>query len=191
MAACSIEGCEGKVHGRSWCSMHYQRWENHGDPMGGRERFGTADKAFAARTKRVGDCLEWMGTRSDDGYGRMRHKGKLIGAHRYAWERANGTIPPGMQIDHRCRNHACCRVEHLRLATNKQNHEHRDVSVLNTSGYRGVHRRKDTGKWVARVKHNGIRIIVGHFDDVHEAGAAAKAKRNELFTHNDLDRKAS
>lgn len=188
---CSIEGCTSSVHGRSWCSKHYQRWQRYGDPLGGGERFSTSAESFAARTERVGDCLEWTGTRNEEGYGFLRHGGKVTPAHRYAWEQSNGPIPTGMQIDHRCRNHSCCRVEHLRLATNKQNHEHRDVSILNTSGYRGVHWRKDTEKWVARVKHNGKRIIVGQFDDVHEAGEAARAARNEIFTHNDLDRKAS
>lgn len=29
---CSIEGCESRVLARSWCSKHYNRWRNHGDP---------------------------------------------------------------------------------------------------------------------------------------------------------------
>lgn len=30
---CSIEGCEKPVQARGWCSMHYKRWEEHGDPL--------------------------------------------------------------------------------------------------------------------------------------------------------------
>jgi hypothetical protein len=33
---CSIAGCEAKVVARGWCSAHYQRWSNHGDPLGGK-----------------------------------------------------------------------------------------------------------------------------------------------------------
>lgn len=34
-ATCSIGGCGRKVIARGWCSKHYQRWSNHGDPLGG------------------------------------------------------------------------------------------------------------------------------------------------------------
>ena len=30
---CEIEGCDGQVKSRGWCSTHYARWRNHGDPM--------------------------------------------------------------------------------------------------------------------------------------------------------------
>jgi hypothetical protein len=29
---CSIEGCEGPVKARGWCTKHYMRWRAHGDP---------------------------------------------------------------------------------------------------------------------------------------------------------------
>jgi hypothetical protein len=38
------------------------------------------------------------------------------------------------------------------------------------------------------VKHDGKRIYLNRFDTTPEAEAAVIAKRNELFTHNDLDR---
>lgn len=30
---CSIEDCDRAVLSRTWCSMHYQRWRSHGDPL--------------------------------------------------------------------------------------------------------------------------------------------------------------
>jgi len=33
---CSIDSCTGKVSARGWCNAHYLRWQNHGDPLGGK-----------------------------------------------------------------------------------------------------------------------------------------------------------
>jgi hypothetical protein len=41
--------------------------------------------------------------------------------HRYCWELEVGPIPDGMEIDHQCRNRACCNIDHLRVVTPKVN----------------------------------------------------------------------
>lgn len=33
---CSIDGCEKPPRSRGWCSRHYDRWRDHGDPLGGK-----------------------------------------------------------------------------------------------------------------------------------------------------------
>lgn len=30
---CSVVGCNKPIRARGWCSQHYQRWANHGDPL--------------------------------------------------------------------------------------------------------------------------------------------------------------
>lgn len=35
--------------------------------------------------------------------------------HRHKWVLVNGEIPDGYEIDHKCKNRACCNVEHLQL----------------------------------------------------------------------------
>jgi hypothetical protein len=44
-------------------------------------------------------------------------QGKILYAHRVAWELTYGPIPEGMQVDHLCRNTLCVRATHLRLMT--------------------------------------------------------------------------
>lgn len=67
------------------------------------------------------DCIEHMGYKNKDGYGRVSYKGKATGAHRKAWILANGNIPVGMNVLHRCDNPACVKIEHLFLGSQLDN----------------------------------------------------------------------
>ena len=191
MKICSIEDCGKKLFARGWCSMHYSRWRNHGDPNGGSERrHSTPEESFAANTRKSDcGCTEWTAYIAPDGYGVLQAKGKLALAHRYAWERVNGPIPKGMHIDHICHNRACVNVDHLRPVTGKQNSEHRSGANSNSrSGYRGVYFHPHSGKWHAQVVHNRKAYSGGYHDTPEAANGAATNLRNKLFTHNNLDR---
>lgn len=54
-----------------------------------------------------------------DGYFRKRIKGpagmRTWMYHRWVWTQKFGVIPPGYEVDHKCKNRACCNVEHLQL----------------------------------------------------------------------------
>jgi len=30
---CVVEGCRDPLHGRGMCTIHYNRWRRHGDPL--------------------------------------------------------------------------------------------------------------------------------------------------------------
>jgi hypothetical protein len=65
-------------------------------------------------------CLVWTGGNSD-GYGRFWLNGKHQAAHRVAYEAVKGPIPEGLELDHRCRTHACVNWDHTEPVTGHEN----------------------------------------------------------------------
>jgi len=68
------------------------------------------------------ECWPWTRAKCN-GYGMMwsKSKGKSVRVHRFAYEEIVGVIPPGLTIDHVCRNRSCCNPEHLEPVSNKEN----------------------------------------------------------------------
>ncbi len=71
---------------------------------------------------RISDgCWLWSGSLSS-GYGALLgREGKLVRAHRSAWEFAHGPIPKGMCVCHQCDTPACVRADHMFLGTMRDN----------------------------------------------------------------------
>lgn len=188
---CEMKGCDRPALARGWCSKHYQRWLRHNDPN---RLFRSkcpedVEKRFWDKVDKSDDCWTWLGSKGPRGYGIVMIQDRPVKAHRFAYELTYGAIPEDYVIDHICGVTSCVRPIHLRLATRKQNTEHlTQLRRDNTSGVRGV-RLTANGRWTAGVRHLGKQYHLGTFDTRDEAEAAAIAKRNELFTHNDGDRK--
>lgn len=95
------------------------------DGLSGRPfRFKTNDmrERLMSLVTIVGQCWEWQGYRSH-GYGHIYSPthGRILKAHRVAYELFVGPIPAGLHIDHLCRNRACVRPDHLEPVTAKEN----------------------------------------------------------------------
>lgn len=122
------------------------------------------------------------GSKRCDGYLSIKVDGVSHLAHRLAWFYVTGQWP-SEQIDHFDGNRSNNAYANLREASAKQNRENTALYSRNSTGYRGVTQDKRTGRFVARIIHKSRGYHIGVFDSAAEAGEAARAARDRLFTH--------
>lgn len=66
---------------------------------------------FAAKVVRTPSCHFWVGAIADDGYGRFAvGGGRVVRAHRWAWEQVYGPVPDGLMVMHGCDETSCVNV---------------------------------------------------------------------------------
>ena len=111
-------------------------------------------------------------------------------AHRLIWKMMTGDDPVD-QIDHNDGDRQNNRWFNLRPADNGKNIANSKLRIDNTSGFKGVHLRKNGGtyrKWRAVITANGIHHRLGHFDTPEEASAARELAAQKL--HGEFARSA-
>lgn len=90
-------------------------------PRRGGKKAGNAEGRLWARVRKTDHCWEWIGGKTDRGYGHLRRDGIRILAHRFSWELVHGPIPDDLCVLHRCDNPSCVRPDHLFLGTRLDN----------------------------------------------------------------------
>ncbi|WP_369377644.1 HNH endonuclease signature motif containing protein [Streptomyces sp. cg36] len=79
------------------------------------------DRFLAKIRDGEGGCWEWTGHIKPNGYGQVRIGDHKHHVHRLAYEVMVGPIPPGLVIDHLCRNRRCLRPDHLEPVPQRTN----------------------------------------------------------------------
>ena len=92
--------------------------------------------------------------------------------HRVIARLVHGSIPEGLEVDHRNRCRTDNRASNLRLVSHTSNIRNRARFKSNSSGYIGVYLHKETSKYRAHIRVDGKSIHLGLFED---AATAARA----------------
>ena len=187
-ANCAFTECDRSSHTKGLCHSHYkQQWKGQTlRPLQPRGR--DIMERFTEKYVVVKDCWVWTANKTHDGYALFWDGSAKVYAHRWSYGRFVGPVPAGHEVDHICHNTSCVNPEHLRPVSPKQNQEHmRGPQSNSTTGVRGVYWDSSKSRFRAYVSHYGKSIYAGVYKTLAEADAGVRAKRAELYTHDDAD----
>lgn len=114
----------------------------------------TAD--FWRQVDKSGECWNWIGAYPGGAggrrYGRFGYGGRKVAAHRFSYELANGPVPAGMHVLHRCDNTRCVNPSHLFLGSHTDN-----MRDMFGKGRRRILKGADQGR--AKLTDSAVRSI--------------------------------
>lgn len=104
-------------------------------------------------------CWEWQAA-TWLGYGRFGVDGRVVLAHRFAYEHFVGPVPEGFELDHLCRNPRCCNPAHLEPVSHRENV--RRGTSTNKGMCRNGHELSPDNvcQWAARKGFTACRVCV-------------------------------
>lgn len=80
-------------------------------------RSGQTIKPLVQIGREPGDCWQYLGAKTPDGYGKKTVNDRTISAARWIWETLFGPLPCGMVVSNTCGTRGCLNPNHLRACT--------------------------------------------------------------------------
>jgi len=144
MHLCTVVGCEHSARkGKTspFCEKHYSRVRRHGDPNVALKDHTPAAQRWKKQyviDERT-QCWNWTGPQTR-GYGFIQdgaaHRYQV---HRFVYEQLVGSIPDGLELDHKCRNTLCINPRHVEPVTHLVNVRRGNAGINNAVKTRCVH----------------------------------------------------
>jgi hypothetical protein len=134
-------------------------------------KFAVVDAADAP----IVEHIKWYAIQPKSGYTWYAYNQSIGYMHRIILDAKKGEITDhlnGDGLDNRRAN--------LRICTSANNMANRRQQRNNTSGFRGVSYHKESGKWMAYIKHERVRHYLGLFATAEDAARAYDVASHEL-----------
>lgn len=179
---CKVEGCHSKVLAKAYCSRHY----NQTSKYGGIKKITRKDPNFFETSNlNPQEAYIIICGKNDIVTKILIDYKNLLTVRRYKWYVGkNGYVVsdshkksqylhrlvlgnPEENVDHINRNVLDNRECNLRVCTQSQNGFNRKLNKNNTTGFKGVTKKRN--KYVAQIKINYNTIRLGSFDTAEEA----------------------
>lgn len=180
---CTFDGCSRVAKARGLCKAHWWQWRHVGELSPLRVTLSPEERLRVNVVHTESGCILYQASGNGHGHCTLSVGNKRTYAHRFAYELENGPIPPGLVIDHICRQPSCVNPDHLRAVTVKENSQNTKTPASNTSGYKGVSWSREMKAWEAKVKYDGVDYRGGYFKTPEEANEKVVEMRSLLHTH--------